>query len=124
MLVRRIRAAAGSRDLSLSERAVLGRLDRDGPATTADLARAEGVKPQSMGATIGSLAARGLVVGRPHPTDGRRVNLALTARGAAVRKSASDAKHAWLAQSIAALDKREQATLFAAAAIMKRLAGA
>ena len=55
LLVRRLRAAGRSQDLSLTESAVLARLDREGPATTADLARAEGVKPQSMGATVSAL---------------------------------------------------------------------
>ena len=61
LLVRRVRAAAASHELSLTESAVMGRLDKDGPATTAELARAEGMKPQSMGATIAALEERGLV---------------------------------------------------------------
>ena len=121
LLIRRIRATAASQELSLSERSVMSRLDNDGPATTADLARAEGVKPQSMGATVSALEERGFVERRPHPTDGRQVNIALTAKGAAVRKTATDAKHTWLAQAIAQLDKDEQHTLFAASGIMKRL---
>jgi hypothetical protein len=41
----------------------------------------------------------------------------------ALRKSVRDAKHTWLAQAIANLDKQEQETLFAAGEIIKRLAG-
>jgi DNA-binding MarR family transcriptional regulator len=122
LLVRRVRAAAASHELSLTESAVMRRLDQDGPATTAELARAEGMKPQSMGATIAGLEKRGLVERRPHPTDGRQMNLQLTAKGAAVRKSVRDAKRTWLAQGVAQLDKREQETLFAAGEIIKRLA--
>ena len=99
----------------------MSRLDNDGPATTADLARAEGVKPQSMGATVAALEERGFVERTPHPTDGRQVNIALTAKGVALRKTATDAKRTWLAQAIAQLDKDEQHTLFAASGIMKRL---
>ena len=80
------------------------------------------MKPQSMGATIAGLEKRGLVERRPHPTDGRQMNLQLTAKGAAVRKSVRDAKRTWLAQGVAQLDKREQETLFAAGEIIKRLA--
>jgi len=40
LLVRRVRAAAAAQELSLTEAAVLARLAKDGPATTADLARA------------------------------------------------------------------------------------
>jgi len=122
LLVRRVRAAAASHEFSLTESAVMRRLDQDGPATTAELARAEGMKPQSMGATIAGLEKRGLVERRPHPTDGRQMNLQLTAKGAAVRKSVRDAKRTWLAQGVAQLDKREQETLFAAGEIIKRLA--
>ncbi len=63
----------------------------------------------------------GLVARKPHPTDGRQVNIELTAEGAAVRKSAKDAKRAWLAQAIEQLDAQEQETLFAAGEIIKRL---
>jgi DNA-binding MarR family transcriptional regulator len=121
LLVRRVRSAAASHELSLTEAVVLSRLAKDGPATTADLARAEGMKPQSMGTTIAALEEMGLVERKPHPTDGRQVNIELTAKGAAVRKSAGDAKRTWLAQAIAQLDKQEQATLFAAGEIIKRL---
>jgi DNA-binding MarR family transcriptional regulator len=122
LLVRRVRAAAASHDLSLTESAVMARLDRDGPATTADLARAEGMKPQSMGATVSALEEMGMVERKPHRTDGRQLNIALTAKGAAVRKSARDAKRMWLAKAIAELGEKERETLFAGGRIIKRLA--
>src|SRR5260370_30301262 len=92
LLVRRVRAAAASHELSLTESAVMARLAKEGPATTADLARAEGMKPQSMGTTIAALEEMGMVERKPHPTDGRQVNIVLTAKGAAVRKSSREAK--------------------------------
>jgi DNA-binding MarR family transcriptional regulator len=121
LLVRRVRAAAASHELSLTEAAVLARLAKDGPATTADLARAESMKPQSMGTTVAALEEMGLVERKPHPTDGRQVHIELTAQGAAVRKSARDAKRTWLAQAIAQLDEEERETLFKAGEIIKRL---
>ena len=121
LLVRRVRAASASHELSLTESAVLGRLGREGPATTADLARAEGMKPQSMGTTIAALEEMGIVERKPHPTDGRQVNIELTVKGAALQKSAKDAKRTWLAQAIAQLDEKERETLFAAAEIIKRM---
>jgi DNA-binding MarR family transcriptional regulator len=120
-LVRRVRAAADSQELSLTEAAVMARLAKDGPATTADLARSEGMKPQSMGTTIAALEEMGMVERKSHPTDGRQVNIELTAIGTAVRNRAKDAKRTWLAQAIAQLDKQEQETLFTAGEIMKRL---
>jgi DNA-binding MarR family transcriptional regulator len=121
LLVRRVRAAAASHELSLTESAVMARLSKEGPATTAELARAESIKPQSMGTTIAALEELGLVERKPHPTDGRQVNIELTAKGAAVRQSAREAKRTWLAQAIAQLDERERETLFKAGEIIRRL---
>ncbi len=122
LLVRRVRAAVASDGLSMTEALVMARLAREGPATNADLARAESMKPQLMGTSIAALEEMGLVERTPHPTDGRQVNIALTAKGAAVRKSAKDAKRTWLAQAIAELDDTERQTLFQAGEIIKRLA--
>ena len=122
LLIRRVRAAAASQELSLTESAVLKRLAADGPATAAELARAESMRPQSMGATIASLEEMGLVERKAHPTDGRQMNVVLTAKGIATRNSARDAKRTWLAQAIAQLDDEERETLFKAGEIIKRLA--
>src|SRR5271156_4829525 len=108
LLVRRVRAAAASQGLSWTESAVLSRLEKEGPATTAELARAESVKPQSMGTTIAALEEMGLVERKPHPTDGRQSNLEITAKGIAVRKSSRDAKQIWLAQAIAKLNAEDR----------------
>jgi DNA-binding MarR family transcriptional regulator len=121
LLVRRLRAAAGAHELSLTEAVVMALLARDGPATIAELARSEGMKPQSMGTTIASLEERGIVERKRHPTDGRQENIELTSEGAAVRKSAREQKRTWLAQAISQLDKREQKVLFEAGEIIKRL---
>lgn len=122
LFMRRIRAAAASHDLSWTESAVMARLAREGPSTIADLARAEGMKPQSMGTTVAGLEEAGMVTRKPHPTDGRQFLIELTSKGAAVRKSARDAKRTWLAEGIAALDPQERETLFAAGEIIRRLA--
>ena len=124
VLLRRIRAMAPleSRDLSLTQKAVLSRLENEGPATSADLARAESVKPQSMGVAIAALEAVGFVERQPHPTDGRQVIIKLTARGLNMKKQARKVRHAWLEEAIAKLSTREQATLVRAGEIMKKLA--
>jgi DNA-binding MarR family transcriptional regulator len=122
LLMRRLRTASASHDLSWTEAAIMARLARDGPATTADLARAEAMKPQSMGTTIAALEEMGIVKRRPHPSDGRQVNIVLTAKGAALRKSAKDTRSIWLTHAIAQLDEQERETLFAAGEIIKRLA--
>ncbi len=78
-LRRRLREQSGFGDLSWSQTSVLSRLDREGPGTVTSLARAEGMRPQSMGATVSALEAAGLVSGSPDPKDGRQTILSLTA---------------------------------------------
>jgi len=99
---------------------VLKRLAKEGPATTADLARAQGMRPQSMRTIVAALEKIGMIERTPHPTDGRQVNLSLTTKGIAVQKSANAAKQTWIVQAIAKLDKQEQETLFAAGEIIRR----
>ncbi len=68
-LLRRLRAESNTEGLSWSQTGVIGQLRKHGPMTTADLARAESVKPQSMGATLA--CARGSRLGRA-PTASKR----------------------------------------------------
>jgi DNA-binding MarR family transcriptional regulator len=121
-LLRRLRAEANEDSLTWSQTVVLGRLDRGGPATTADLARAELVKPQSMSATLAVLEEQGLVERREHPSDGRQVLFALTRAGVALRKTRSRLKRTWLAGALAKLTPTELRALLAAAEPMKKLA--
>ena len=63
-LVRRLRAEPGP---PFAQLAVLGRLDREGPASISDLAAAERMRPQSMAQTVRDLEDAGLVSRRPDP---------------------------------------------------------
>ncbi|MBC2867179.1 MarR family winged helix-turn-helix transcriptional regulator [Streptomyces mexicanus] len=120
-LNRRMRAASPEGALTPSQRIVLGRL-HDGPATTAALARAEHVRPQSMRVTLGVLEESGLVERSPHPTDGRQVVFSLTEAGRRRLGALRQAKETWLADAIAArLDAEEQRVLAHAIELMKRL---
>jgi DNA-binding MarR family transcriptional regulator len=120
-LLRRLRAESNPDGLSWSQTVALSRLEKAGPMTTADLARAESVKPQSMGATLAELEREGLVERHPHPTDGRQVLFALTAEGVEARRKRSAAKQKWLLAAMAKLDPDERQTLVSAAALIKRL---
>ena len=120
-LLRRVRAEAGHEGLGWSQAAAMGRLARAGPMTTAELARAEMVKPQSMGALLAELERDGLVRREPHPTDGRRILFSLTEAGVATRRQRHAAKLEWLAAAIGRLGTREQRTLADAIALVKRL---
>lgn len=124
-VTRRLRQEAQMLDLSWSQIKVLTRLDQDGPATVTGLAQAEGVRPQSMGATVAGLEAAGLVAGAPHPTDGRQTFWSLTelcrqkvAEGRAVRED-------WLFQTLTTeLSAAEQDDLERSLHLLRRLADA
>ena len=81
LFVRRLRQVPAEGDLTLPETSALARLDRGGPTTTGARAKLEQISPQSMGATLGALEARGLVKRRPDPDDGRRVVPSATEAG-------------------------------------------
>jgi DNA-binding MarR family transcriptional regulator len=119
--LRQVKAAEG--EVTLPESAALARLDRGGPATSSELARLEQISPQSMGATLGGLEARGLVARRPDPKDGRRVVLFLTPAGQAVLRDRRNESTQRIAQALAnGFTGAELRQLQAAARLLERLA--
>jgi DNA-binding MarR family transcriptional regulator len=83
LFIRRARESK-STELSLPERTVLSRLDRNGPDTTAGLARHEEITPQAMGVTVSALVSKKLIERSPDPEDGRRSILTITPTGVEV----------------------------------------
>ena len=120
-LRRRLRAEANPNELNLAELGTLTRLEKGGWMTTADLARAEAMRPQSMGTILIGLKQKGLVQRRPHSTDGRQIEFALTQAGVDARKERKDAKRAWLMAAMAKLSPQEQKILITAIPLIKRL---
>ena len=121
-LKRRLREQASAGDMTQSQLAVLGHLDRQGPLTVTALARMAGVRPQSMGATVAGLEALGLVKGSPDATDGRQTILSLTPACRELIRSGRAARHDWLLKTIQSrLTPREQAQLAAAMSLLNRL---
>jgi DNA-binding MarR family transcriptional regulator len=119
-LIRRLRT---EHRFSLSQGAVLGRLDREGPRTTADLAAAERVRPQSMGQTLAELENHGLIVRRPDAADGRRKLLQLTDEGRRVLAEDRERREGWLAEAVEAeFSADERAVLERAVGLLGRLA--
>jgi DNA-binding MarR family transcriptional regulator len=122
LLLRRMRQVQAEGELTLPESAALTRLDR-GPSTASALARLEQISPQSMGATLSALEARGLVERRPDPGDGRRVLLSVTSAGRQVLQSKRNARTERLAKALAAgFTPSEVRQLEAAAPLLERLA--
>ena len=96
-LVRRMRAEGRA---PLAQLAVLGRLDRGGPATVSALATAERVRPQSMSQTVSELETDGLVSRRPDPTDRRQLLVELTDPGRAALIDERRQREGWLTRAI------------------------
>ena len=121
-LKRRLREQAGPGDLTASQISVLLQLERGGPATTSNLARSEGMRPQSMRAVIAPLETAGLVSGAPDPADGRQTILSLTD---ACRKWIEDGRAArqdWLTRTLQErLSPPEQEKLAEAVELLQRL---
>lgn len=114
---------AGDGELTLPESSALARLDRGGPATPSELARREQITPQSMGATLGGLEARGLVARRADPQDGRRAVLYLTAAGNDALQDRRSASTQRIASALAAgFTSAELRQLKAATRLLERLA--
>ncbi|EXU64354.1 MarR family transcriptional regulator [Streptomyces sp. PRh5] len=108
---------------TLPEISALSRLEHVGSATASDLARAEQITPQSMGATLAGLEERGFVERRPHPLDGRRVVMSVTGAGRLALRNRRGTRAEQLAKALLAggFTRAELDTLAAAAPLMKRL---
>ena len=121
-LVRRMRQIQEEGELTLSQVAVLSRLERDGPAAPGVLAEAEQIRPQSIAATLSALRDRGLVTRRPDIHDGRRVVVAITKAGQARVHGFRQEKAQRLAVAIAeGLTPAEQKRLIAAIPLLERI---
>lgn len=99
-LKRRLREQAQFGDLTESQISTLSRLEREGSATVTALARAEGMRPQSMGAIVAALEAAGLVTRALDPNDGRQTLLFLTDACRERIKAGRAAREDWLLRAI------------------------
>jgi DNA-binding MarR family transcriptional regulator len=119
----RLREQSHLGDYTWSQTSVIIRLERDGPATVSALARAEGVRQQSMGATISTLEAAGLVKGSPDPADGRQTILSLTDACREMIQASRAAREDWLFHAIQTkLSPAEQERLATDLELLKRIA--
>jgi DNA-binding MarR family transcriptional regulator len=119
-LMRRLRA---EHRFGLTQGAVLGRLDREGPLSTVELAAAERVRPQSMGQTLSELEAQGLIARQPDESDGRRTLIELTDAGRAALLEERRRRDGWIAEAIERdFSAAEQDVLERAVRLLERLA--
>jgi DNA-binding MarR family transcriptional regulator len=123
LLLRRLRQMPALGELTLPESAALTRLDRGGPTTASALARLERISPQSIGATLAALEARGLVERHSDPNDGRRVVLSVTEAGHKTMRNRRNARTEHLARALSTgFSRAELDLLTAAAPLLERLA--
>ncbi len=118
----RMREHGGGNDLTPSQASVLLRLEQDGSATVSSLARAEGMRPQSMSAIVAPLQESGLVRGAPDPSDGRQTLMSLTPKCLKLIQEGRAARQDWLTTIISQkLSVHEQEKLQAALELLTRL---
>jgi DNA-binding MarR family transcriptional regulator len=122
-LKRRLREQGGREDLTPSQISVLLRLEKDGAATASGLARAEGMRPQSMSSIVASLQDAGLMSGIPDPNDGRKTLMSLSKKCEKLLRESRAARQDWLTTVIVQkLSAREQQQLSTTLELLSRLA--
>jgi DNA-binding MarR family transcriptional regulator len=123
LVVRKLKQGPDQGELTLAESSALGRLERNGPATSSDLARLDRISPQSMGVTVAALLERGLIERSRDPQDGRRIVLTITGEG---RRTVHDRRGARTERIAAALragfSDDELGQLLAVIPLIERLA--
>ena len=120
-LNRRLRAQRADTSVTLTQLAALSTLKGQGALTPGELAAYEKVQPPSMTRVLAALEERGLVLRRPHPTDGRQVLVELTEQGRELLHSEVRMREAWLARRLAELSAEDREVLRAASTVIDRL---
>jgi DNA-binding MarR family transcriptional regulator len=121
-LKRKLREQASAGDLTPSQAAVLRHLGHNGATTVTALAKMEGVRPQSMGATVAGLEELGLVKGSPDAKDGRQTILSLTPACRDMIRTGRAARQDWLLRAIQSkLSAEEQAQLAFSLRLLSRI---
>jgi DNA-binding MarR family transcriptional regulator len=123
LLKRQLRQVASERELTWPEISALARLDHCGRTTPGALAKLEQISPQSMGATIAALEARGLIERSTDPEDGRRVVISLSGAGSEALRDRRNARTAQLAKVLSSeFTSSELRQLAAVVPLIERLA--
>ena len=122
-LAREMRQAAQDGELTGSAIILLGSLYRGGAMSAVELARREGLQPQSLSRLLARLDELGLIERSVDPADGRRHVIAITQAGTGMFMRQIVRRRDWLADRMAErLSAAERAALVDAAGLMLRLA--
>ena len=120
-LNRRLRQEAGSADVSPSQLAALGTVERRGPLTLGELAAHERVQPPTMTRIVAALEVAGLVTRTVDPTDRRVARVAISAAGLRFLDKHRSRRNAYLARRLRTLSPAELATVERALPLLERL---
>ena len=120
---RRMRAIRADHGVSSSKLSALGRLFRAGrPLSATELARIEGLQPQSLTRVIADLEADGLIMRRQNESDRRQFDIAISNAGVELLTHDARRQNEWLARAMAErLTPAERAILALAAELLDRL---
>jgi DNA-binding MarR family transcriptional regulator len=119
---RRLKEQGDPGDFSLAQTGALKHLIDTEAMTGTELARAESMTPQSMGAILATLEDRGTVVSAPDPGDGRKTLWSLTAEARQTIAETRALKEDWLARTIRSkLSDAEQRELARGVELLARL---
>ncbi|GGP27096.1 MarR family winged helix-turn-helix transcriptional regulator [Silvimonas amylolytica] len=121
-LRRQLREHSNHATLTQSQINVVLHLEKSGPATVSELARAEHMRSQSMSPIVASLIKVGFVTGTPDEVDGRKTLLALTDAGLGWLQTGRSARQDWLSHRIEErLSDAERAAFASALDLLTRL---
>lgn len=109
--------------LSVPQFRTLVLLEAQPGTTMSRVAEHVGLSLPSASTLVEGLVQRALVARQPHPTDRRRVALALTAHGRTVITSARRHTQAFLAEHLAALSDGQRATVAEAMQLLRQAFG-
>ena len=122
-LAREMRQAAQDGELTGSALILLGSLHRGGATSAVELARREGLQPQSLSRLLARLDKLGLIVRSVDPADARRHVIAITQAGTNMLMRQMVKRRDWLTDRMAErLSAVERGALAEAAELMLRLA--
>lgn len=123
LVIRRVRYESGSA-LTWSQSALLSELSRRGVSSASTLAEDQGLRVQTVWASLETLEQRGLVVRERDANDRRRVRASLTELGRRELAADREARDAWIVKVLAEdLSADERSHLGEALALLTRLAG-
>jgi DNA-binding MarR family transcriptional regulator len=121
-LARRLRQEREPGDLTLTQLAVLGTLECNGPSSLRRLAEDERVSAPTMSRIVNHLCEAGLVTRAADEADGRQVLIEVTPAACAMLDAVRLRRDLWLAERMRELDDDQRRALRAALPVIELLA--